>query len=416
VLGLLALTLVAVTASLAIGTKAITPDAVWAALWHPAGSEDDIVVNALRLPRTVLGLVVGIALGVGGALMQGHTRNPLADPGLLGVTAGAAFLVVIGIYALHVTSLSGYVWFAFAGALAACVAVFLLGAVSPDGPTPVTLALAGVAVSALLGALTSALVLLDTRTLDAFRFWAVGSLAGRDGEVVAQVAPFLCAGLVLAMLNTSGLNLLSLGDDVATALGANLAATRWVGMAAITLLIGAATAACGPIAFVGLVVPHVCRVFTGPDYRWLVPASGLAGAVLLLAADVVGRIVARPGELEAPARAARGPQGEASAAVDTSHATPPAHSCRTTSGGSSWSGPQSISSSGRVSSGQVANASAGVGSGRASAAMPGDAASNAAAHSAQSVHPETVTSPPDPVRTMHGIPNRMPFSVGCAAP
>jgi hypothetical protein len=286
---------------------------VWAALWHPAGTEDDIVVNALRLPRTVLGLAVGIALGVDGALMQGHTRNPLADPGLLGVTAGAAFLVVFGIYALHVTSLYGYVWFAFTGALAAGVAVFLLGAVSPDGPTPVTLALAGVAVSALLGALTSALVLLDTRTLDAFRFWAVGSLAGRDGEVVAQVAPFLCGRL------TRG-------------------------------------------------------------------------------------------------RTSRRPQGGASAAVDTSHATPPAHSCRTTSGGSSWSGPQSISSSGRVSSGHVANASAGVGSGRASAAMPGDAASNAAAHSAQSVHPETVTSPPDPVRTMHGIPNRMPSSVGCAAP
>ncbi|MBL8927550.1 MAG: iron ABC transporter permease, partial [Pseudonocardia sp.] len=285
-------------ASLAIGTKAITPEAVWGALWYPTGTEDDIVVNALRVPRTVLGLVVGIALGAGGALMQGHTRNPLADPGLLGVTAGAAFLVVVGIYALHVTSLYGYVWFAFAGALAASVAVFLLGAVNPDGPTPVALALAGVAVSALLGALTSALVLLDARTLDAFRFWAVGSLAGRDGEVVAQVAPFLCVGLLLAMVNTAGLNLLSLGDDVATALGANLAVTRWVGMVAITLLIGAATAACGPIAFVGLVVPHVCRVFTGPDYRWLVPASGLAGAVLLLLADVVGRIVARPGELE----------------------------------------------------------------------------------------------------------------------
>jgi iron complex transport system permease protein len=162
----------------------------------------------------------------------------------------------------------------------------------------VTLALAGVAVSALLGALTSALILLDTRTLDAFRFWAVGSLAGRDAGIAGQVAPFLLAGLVLALMNAPGLNLLSLGEDVARGLGVNLAVTRWTGLVAITLLSGAATAACGPIAFVGLVVPHACLAFTGPDHRWLIPASGLAGAVLLLVADVVGRVVVRPGELQ----------------------------------------------------------------------------------------------------------------------
>ena len=180
---LLGLLVLAVLASLAVGAKAIPIEAVWSALWSPTGTDDDIVVRSLRVPRTVLGVAVGIALGISGALMQGHTRNPLADPGLLGVTAGAAFLVVLGIYALGVTSLFGYVWFAFAGAFGASVAVFLLGALSRDGPTPVTLALAGVAVSALLGAFTSALILLDTQTLDAFRFWAVGSLAGRDAEI-----------------------------------------------------------------------------------------------------------------------------------------------------------------------------------------------------------------------------------------
>jgi len=173
--------------------------------------------------------------------------------------------------------------------------VFLLGALSRDGATPVTLALAGVAVSALLGAFTSALILLDNETLDAFRFWSVGSLAGRDARIAFEVAPFLIAGVVLALINAPGLNLVSLGEDVARGLGVNLALTRWTGLIAITLLSGAATAVCGPIAFLGLVVPHVCRAFTGPDHRWLIPASGLAGAVLLLVADVIGRVVARPG-------------------------------------------------------------------------------------------------------------------------
>ena len=298
ILGLTLLLAVTTLLSLAVGAKPIPLEAVWDAIWSPTGTEDDVVVRALRVPRTVLGIAVGVALGVAGALVQGHTRNPLADPGLLGVTAGAAFLVVLGIYALGLTDLYAYIWFAFAGAFGASVLVFLLGSVGRAGPTPVTLALAGVAVSALLGALTSALVLADSATLDAYRFWSVGTLAGRDVTVLVQVAPFLAVGLLLALVNAPGLNLLSLGTDVAAGLGLNLTATRWTGLIAITLLTGAATAACGPIAFVGLVVPHVARAFTGPDHRWLVPASGLAGAVLLLAADVIGRVVVRPGELQ----------------------------------------------------------------------------------------------------------------------
>ncbi|HSL09402.1 MAG TPA: iron chelate uptake ABC transporter family permease subunit [Pseudonocardiaceae bacterium] len=298
VAGLVALLALVSLASLAVGAKPIPIGPVWDAIWSPTGTENDVVVRSLRVPRTVLGIGVGIALGVAGALMQGHTRNPLADPGLLGVEAGAAFFVVVGIYALGVTSLFGYVWFAFAGAGAASVLVFVLGSLGRGGPTPVTLALAGVAVSALLSALTSALLLADLATLDAYRFWAVGSLAGRDAGIAAQVAPFLLAGLLLAVLNAPGLNLLALGEDVARALGQRVAVTRWTGLVAITLLTGAAVAACGPIAFVGLVVPHVVRALTGPDHRWLLPAAGLAGAVLLLAADVIGRVVVRPGELQ----------------------------------------------------------------------------------------------------------------------
>jgi iron complex transport system permease protein len=298
VVGLVALLALIALASLAVGAKPIPVGQVWDAIWSPTGTENDVVVRSLRAPRTILGIGVGIALGFAGALMQGHTRNPLADPGLLGVEAGAAFFVVVGIYALGMTSLFGYVWFAFAGAGVASVIVFVLGSLGRGGPTPVTLALAGVAVSALLGAFSSALLLADLATLDAFRFWAVGSLAGRDARIAAQVAPFLLAGVLLAVLNAPGLNLLALGEDVARALGQRVAVTRWTGLVAITLLTGSAVAACGPIGFVGLVVPHVARALTGPDHRWLLPAAGLAGAVLLLAADVIGRVVARPGELQ----------------------------------------------------------------------------------------------------------------------
>ena len=298
-LGLLAVGLAACAlASIAVGAKPIPLDGVWHALVTPTGTEDDIVVRSLRIPRTVLGVMAGGALGLAGALIQGHTRNPLADPGLLGITTGAGFFVVIGIYLFDVSNLYGYVWFAFAGALVASVAVFLLGSVGRGGPTPVTLALAGAAVSALLAALTSAVILVDVQTLDAYRFWAVGSLAGREVEIAGQVQWFLLAGAVIGLAGGPALNALSLGDDVARSLGHSVRRTRTMGVVAITLLAGSATAACGPIAFVGLVVPHIVRSFTGPDYRWLLPASALAGGALLLLADVIGRVVVRPGELQ----------------------------------------------------------------------------------------------------------------------
>nr|WP_243653564.1 iron chelate uptake ABC transporter family permease subunit [Pseudonocardia endophytica] len=300
-LGLLALfgaLVLAVLASIAIGTKVIPIGEVWGALTSPTGTENDIVVQSLRIPRTILGALVGMALGLAGALVQGFTRNPLGDPGLLGVNAGAAFFVVLGIFVFGITSLFGYVWFAFAGALVASVIVFSIGSRGRAGATPVTLALAGAAVSFLLGALTSSVVLSDSDTLDAYRFWNVGALAGRDASVAGQVVWFIVIGAVLALALAPALNALSLGEDVARSLGHSVARTRFLGILAITLLAGAATAACGPILFVGLVVPHVVRAFTGPDHRWLLPASALAGAVLLLAADVLGRVLARPGELQ----------------------------------------------------------------------------------------------------------------------
>ena len=231
-------------------------------------------------------------------MMQGVTRNPLADPGLLGVDAGAALAVVIGIHTFGVTSLTGYVWFAFVGAGLASVVVYLLGSVGRGGATPVKLALAGAALTALLTSLTSAVLLLDVQTLDVFRFWAVGSLAGRDAEVVAQVAPFLVAGAALALASSRALNTLSLGDDVARSLGQRVHLTRGLSALAIVLLCGAATAAAGPIGFVGLTVPHVARAICGPDYKWILPWSLVLAPTLLLSADVVGRLIARPGEVQ----------------------------------------------------------------------------------------------------------------------
>ncbi|WP_203741384.1 FecCD family ABC transporter permease [Actinoplanes cyaneus] len=289
---------VAVVLSLSIGAQTLSPAEIWHALTAPDPSAPaTAIIRELRLPRTILGVLAGLALGGAGALMQGHTRNPLADPGLLGISAGASFCVVIAIQ-YGVGSLTGYIWFAFAGALLASLAVFGVAAGARGGPTPVTLALAGVAMSALLSSFTQSLLLTDDASLNVFRFWVVGSISGRGSDVSAQVAPFIAIGLVLALVNAPALNALGLGEDVARALGQRILPARIVGVAAIVLLAGAATAACGPIIFLGLIVPHLARRLTGPDHRWLIPCSALAGAVLLLIADTLGRVVLRPAELQ----------------------------------------------------------------------------------------------------------------------
>ncbi|MFD4442170.1 FecCD family ABC transporter permease [Nocardia sp. NPDC058519] len=284
--------------SLCIGAKPIPLDAVWNALVAPTGIEDDMIVRELRAPRTAIGALVGAALGLAGALTQGHTRNPIADPGILGITHGAGLAIVLATYALEITSLHSFIWFGFAGAALGAVTVFAVGSAGRGGPTPLTLVLAGAAISALLQAITFAVVLLDQRSLDAFRFWKVGSIAVAGFPLVLQVLPFLVIGLALGLAGASGLNALVLGDDVARSLGHHVQGVRVLGILAITILVGASVAVCGPIGFVGLIVPHVVRVFTGPDHRWLLPFSALAGAVLVLLADTVGRVVARPGEIE----------------------------------------------------------------------------------------------------------------------
>ncbi|GAA3755799.1 iron complex transport system permease protein [Spinactinospora alkalitolerans] len=295
---LLALLGAAAVASVSVGSRFIPLPQVWHLLLFPDGGEAGTIVRELRIPRTALGVLIGVALGVAGALMQSHTRNPIADPTLLGIAYGAACAVVMSIFLLGITSIAGYVWFALAGALLASVAVFALASGGSRGPTPVTLVLAGAAMTALLSGITSAIVLLDQQSLDVYRFWRVGSLVGRHSDVIWQVLPFIAVGLLLALVNAPGLNALALGDDVATALGQRVRLTRATGVLAIALLTGASVAAAGPIGFLGLMAPHLARAVTGPDHRWLLPYAGMLGAVIILVADVIGRIVRGTGEVE----------------------------------------------------------------------------------------------------------------------
>lgn len=284
--------------SISVGAKPIPLHRVWELLFDNDGSQDAIVVHDLRIPRTLLGLLVGAALGVAGALMQALTRNPLADPGLLGINAGAATAIVLAVALLGVTSATGYVWFGFAGAALASIVVYGIGAQGRSGATPVRLALAGTAVTAALTAVINGVTIVDTRVLERYRFWVVGALGGHDTDTIAQVAPFMVVGLVLALLLARPLNALALGEDAGRALGAHVGRTRGAGAVAVTLLCGAATAAAGPIVFLGLTVPHVARALCGPDQRWVLPYSAVLAPVLLLTADVLGRVVDRPGEIE----------------------------------------------------------------------------------------------------------------------
>ncbi len=297
--GLLIGVLVAVGASLFLGSRAIDLGAVVDALTgQSSNTTEQMVVLDLRVPRTVIGLVAGAALGLAGALMQGLTRNPLADPGLLGVNSGASLAVVVAIGVFGVGAPSGYIWFAFVGAAVAAVLVYAVAS-GRGGPTPMGLTLAGAAVTAVLTSVITLVLLRDLDTLGQYRFWSVGSLVARDVSTVAPLAPFLVVGAVLALLLGRSLNGLALGDDVARGLGQRVGVTRVVAGVAIILLCGSATALAGPLVFVGLVVAHVARRLVGADYRWILAYSIPLGAILLVLADTVGRLIAQPAELEA---------------------------------------------------------------------------------------------------------------------
>jgi iron complex transport system permease protein len=284
--------------SVSVGSRTIPLERVWSLVFSPDGSDESVIVQELRIPRTILGLIVGASLGLAGALMQALTRNPLADPGILGVNAGAACAVVVGIAVLGYVEPWVQVWFALLGAGLATVIVYGVASRGSSGATPVRLALAGIALTFALYAVVQGITTLKPQVFNQYRFWQVGSLSGHESSVALQVAPFIAVGVLIALILARPLNTLALGDEVSRALGANIAATRAFGAVGVTLLCGASTAAVGPIAFVGLTVPHVARAITGPDQRWVLPYSMVLAPTLLLVADVVGRVVTRPGELQ----------------------------------------------------------------------------------------------------------------------
>ncbi|MCX4516471.1 iron ABC transporter permease [Streptomyces anulatus] len=284
-------------ASVALGSR----DVPWSDVVAALGGADDTLGRAAatkRIPRTVLAVVIGAALGLAGGVMQGVTRNPLADPGILGVNMGASLAVVTAVAFFGLTSPTGYIWVAIVGAALSALFVHTVGTLGRGGATPLKLALAGAATSAAFASLVSAVILPRNDIAGSFKLWQIGGVGGASFERIAQVAPFLAVGFAVCLLSARALNSLALGDELAAGLGERVAVARAVAALGAVLLCGAATAVAGPIGFVGLVVPHTCRLLVGVDHRWLLPLSAVLGAILLTAADVVGRIVARPSEID----------------------------------------------------------------------------------------------------------------------
>ncbi len=251
-----------------------------------------------RIPRTVFGILAGGALGISGALMQSITRNPIADPSILGVNTGASLFVVAGIAFLNITATYQYIWLAIIGAGITAFFVYSVASIGKDGATPLKLALSGAAVSIVLGALVSTIMLPDDRVLQAFRFWQVGSIGSATWDNISLISPFLIMGFIISMFISRYLNNLALGDEAATALGTNVVITRSVGALASVLLCGATTALAGPIGFVGLIVPHLIRLIYGSEMEKILPLSFLGSGILLLVSDLIGRIIGSPGETE----------------------------------------------------------------------------------------------------------------------
>lgn len=296
-IGLLLL-LLSLFASMLLGAADIAPEEVWNALFaFDQNSTNHLIIRTLRLPRSLIAILVGASMAIAGAIMQGLTGNPLASPSILGVSTGAAFAVVISTFVLGASSLSVYAWFALAGGAITAGLVYLFAALGPGGVTPLNLTLAGTVFSTLIGTLTSSLLILNQQTLEQVRFWLAGSLAGGNIDLVRQVIPYLIFGFLIALALGRHITTLSLGESVAKGLGQNTAWIKGLGAASVVLLVGGSVSIAGPIGFLGLIVPHFVRFLVGVDYRWILPYAAIFGAVMLLLADLVARLIMRPSEL-----------------------------------------------------------------------------------------------------------------------
>lgn len=295
-LGILLLWL-SLIASITSGAADIAFKDIYQAFTAFDGSVNHLIIRTVRLPRSLIAMLVGASLAVAGAIMQGLTRNPLADPGILGVNAGAALAVVVGTFIFGSSSLTVYAWYAFAGATISAVSVYLLGSLGRGGLTPFNLTIAGAALTAFISSITSGILILSQRTLEEIRFWLAGSVAGRDMNLLLQVLPYICVGLISAIALSKQITILSLGEDTARSLGQSTGLIKILAAISIILLAGASVAIAGPIGFIGLIVPHLVRFLVGVDYRWILPYSAILGAIILLIADLCGRLIIQPSEL-----------------------------------------------------------------------------------------------------------------------
>lgn len=289
--------LISLVASITLGAADIPLSKIPAALIAFDSSIDHLIICTVRLPRSLIAILVGAAIAVAGTLMQGITRNPLADPGILGINAGAVMAVVMTSFIFGTSSPIIYAWSAFLGAGVAAVTVYFLGSLGRGGLTPLNITIAGAALTAFLSSITTGILILSQRTLDEIRFWLAGSVAGSDFTLFLQVLPYIGIGLVVAFVIGKPITTLSLGEDVARGLGQRTAWVKITAAISVVLLAGSAVAAAGPIGFIGLVVPHIVRFFVGFDYRWILPYSAVFGAILLLVADIAARLLIKPQEL-----------------------------------------------------------------------------------------------------------------------
>lgn len=295
---LMLLVVVAVVMSIALGSRQVTITEITDALFHPQISEYGVNVIRKRIPRTFFGLLCGAGLGVSGILMQAVTRNPIADPSILGVNTGASVFVVCGIAFLHISAPGEYILFALTGSMLTSILVYGIGSMGAGGATPMKLVLAGAATSAALSCITSAVMIPRSYVIDEYRFWQVGSIGAGTWNYVCLLAPFMIVGIIMALALAPALNAMALGDESATSLGVRTGIVRICAALTGVILCGSATALAGPIGFIGLLAPHLVRLFVGSDLRYTIPLSAMTGAVILTISDVIGRMLSYPGELE----------------------------------------------------------------------------------------------------------------------